>query len=293
MSSNEKPSIYNFLDIIHYLDGYFKWRKNHNGKFTYSEWCKELNLGNKTTLRFILQRKRPISKATANAFKIQLGLELAEEYYFDYLLMYSQPKSEAERNAAGTKLIDIQRHFFKADEYDANILCKDALGPVILTLIMFKDFQATEKNIAKLLNVDLAKIKNILKSYLDAQIIQIDEFGVYLIQSNSIKVSDKPNAESLKNFHRYWLNKSQESLELDFKLRRFRALNFALTEDEFNDFVERINDFALSVLSKFNNPYITGRRMYMLETVLFPTTEVVSETNSLRIKTDLLHIDSV
>lgn len=286
MEVKHRPLIYNFLDIVQYLDEYFKWRKHQNEKFTYSEWCKELNLGNKTTLRFLLQRKRPISKATAKAFKAHLQLEHQEEYYFDYLLMYSQPKSEAERSAAGAKLIEIQRGLFKSDEFDADQLCKDALGPIVLTMIMFKDFEATEENIAHLLKVDALQIRNILKVYLELKVVKLNDAGIYYIESSSLKVSDKPNAEALKKFHQYWLTKSQEALQLDYKLRRFRALNFALTTDEFNDFVERINDFAISVLSKFNNSSLDGRRMYMLETAFFPTTEVFNK-NLHQVATDI------
>src|SRR3989344_2353953 len=237
MKTNEKPSIYSFLDLIQYLEVYFKWRKATDPKFSYSQWTTELNIGNKTTIRFILQRKRRISKITAQAIKKHLNLDHQEEFYYDYLLIYSQPKSEAERNAAGSKLIEIQRHLFK---------------------------------------INPSQLKDLLNFYVENNVLTKSADNIYSILTDSIKVNDKPNAKSLREYHEFWLAEGAKALNLDFSLRRFRSLNFALSENEFNDLVDRINDFAIGLLSKYSTDRLSDRRMYMLETALFPISEKLS-----------------
>lgn len=268
----KKPSIFDFLDTILYLQAYFEWRKKMDVSFSNSVWCNELNLGNKTTLRFLLQRKRRISKKVAMNFKKQLHLSQDEELYFDYLLLYSQPRIEAERTSAGTKLIEMQRSKFKSEEFPESIVEIDVMGPILLTLIMFEDFSATEENIIKFLNVDSTKVKSILNFYLESGHIKLNN-GVYSISTDSLKVHDRPQSKSLKAFHRFWLTEAQKKLDLDFSLRRVRSLNFALNQAEFESFVNQINDFAISLLSKYNHANLDGRRLYMFQKFLFPITD--------------------
>jgi uncharacterized protein (TIGR02147 family) len=270
----KKPSIFDFLDTILYLQSYFDWRKRLNTAFSYSLWCEELNLGNKTTLRFLLQRKRRISAKVAKNLKVQLNLDRNEELYFDYLLLYSQPRIEAERVSAGAKLIEMQRSNFKSEEYTDAVVEVDLLGPLVLTLIMFKDFSATEDNIAKFFSLESVKVKSILDSYLKSGHLHYRD-GVYTISTECYKINDQPHSKALKSFHRFWLTKGQKSLDLDFKLRRVRSLNFALNQQEFETFVNQLNDFAISILSKFNHGNLSGRRLYMFQSVLFPVVEKI------------------
>ncbi len=136
-----KPSIFDFLDLVQFLQTHFKWRKNVEAQFSYTAWSNELGIGSKTILRFVLQRKRRISLKTAQVLKSNLRLQLPEAEYFDYLLSYSQPRSEAERTASGAKLINLQRAQYKQVEFDATQTTLDVLGPIVLTLLTFKDFE--------------------------------------------------------------------------------------------------------------------------------------------------------
>ena len=254
------------------MQSYHNWRKATNIDFTYTQWCTELNLGSKTTLRFLLQRKRRISSAVAKALKYNLSLDLNEQEYFEYLLIFSQPKSPAERTSAGAKLIQLQRRLFHQKEFDESIASIDAVGPIILTLLTFKDFHATELTIADFLNISLKDVYRIMQFYVDQGKVRFQN-NTYSIDVDSFKVKDLPNSKSLEHFHKYWLDQSQKAFLLDFKLRRFRSLNFALSEEEFQSCLEKINDFAFSILSQHNNTHLEGRRLYMFESVLFPVSK--------------------
>lgn len=45
---------------------------------------------------------------------------------------------------------------------------------------------------------------------------------------------------------------------------------FALSESDFQVAIERINDFAMTVLSQFHSNTYEGKRLHMLNTALFP-----------------------
>ena len=277
-----KPSIFDYLDIILYLQSHYQWRKQADRDFSYTNWCTELNLGSKTILRFILQRKRRITEKSARVLKSNLKLSSdAEQLYFDHLLSYSQPKSEAERSAAGAKLISFQRLSYKQLDIDSELATQHALIPVILTLLTFKDFLAHDESIAYFLKKDINEIIQIMNILKTNGIVQ-EKYGIYFVNTESFKIADKPDLKSLRKFHEYWLEQSKNAFDLEFKQRRFRSLKFALTESEFENAIERINEFSVSLLSQFHNSQIRGRRLYMLESVLFPLTEIFTEKNSLR-----------
>lgn len=270
MNTN-KPSIFNYLDIVQFFNDHFKWRKSNEANFTYTLWSSELNIGSKTILRFILQRKRRISEKTRFAMKANLKLTEIEGEYFDYLIIYSQARTESERLAAGRQLINIQRAEYRQVEVLADKATNDVLGPVVLTLLTFSDLDATTENLSKIMNTDQGKLQVILDKFVQTNILKF-ESDRYTLDAEAIKIADSPNLESLKNFHEYWLEKCKEAFRLDFKTRRFRSLKFALTEQEFNVALEKINEFAVYILSKFHTCQINGRRLYMLENILFPIT---------------------
>lgn len=275
MSQKNKPSIFEYLDVVQFLQNHFQWRKSVQPKFSYSTWCEELNLGSKTILRFMLQRKRRISKRTGEILLINLGLTGDAAEYFEHLLSYSQPRSEAERKAASLKLILLQRAQYQQVEFDVDQAVPDIYGPIILTLLTFHDFLSNAENISKSLGIDLTRVKNLLALFKERGLVE-EKDGQYSLSANSFKIPNAPQSESLKRFHSTWLDKAKNALDLDFETRRFRSLKFALSESEFESAVEKINEFALSVLNQFHNSSLAGRRLYMLESALFPISEKTS-----------------
>lgn len=267
-----RPNIFEFLDVIQYLQEHYKWRKQIDPKFSYTAWSSELNIGSKTILRFILQRRRKISARSALVIRSNLKLKGDEIQYFDYLLSYSQPRSEAERSASGAKLMKMQKSQYQQQEFEAESVTEDVFGPIVLTLLTFKDFKATDKNIALFLNLELSRVQILMNQLKENKLISlVDE--EYKIATDAVKIKNQPHLKSLQLFHNHWLDRSKEAMTLDYNLRRFRSLKFALTEREFEKAVERINEFALTILNEFHSQNLEGRRLYMIENVLFPISE--------------------
>lgn len=272
MSFKKKLSIFEYLDLIQFLKDYFELRKTDDPGFTYTQWGNELGLGSKTILRFILQRKRRVSERTALVVRSHLRLDEQESSYFDFLLSYTQPKSDAERSAAGAQLIRLQRLQYKQEVINPEDSTRDVLSPIVLTLLTFKDFKGTVQKISHYLNISEARAQGVIDGLLKAQLISLKD-GYYILESNAFKIPSVPHLESLKAYHEYWLERSKDAIQLDFKTRRFRSLKFALTEEEFSQALERIEEFAGTILNRFDNSNLVGRRLYMIENVIFPLTE--------------------
>jgi uncharacterized protein (TIGR02147 family) len=280
MTDQSRPDIYDYLDLIQYLNDVFRFRKTQDSAFSYSTWVLELGLGSKTALRFILKRQRRISPRSAALILKQLGFEQHEGRYFEALLAYTQAKTEREKQAFGAALIKAQKARYEPIEINDDAVLKSALSPVVLTLLGFEDVAGDAKSLSLMMDVDVSVIQSCLSDLETSGFIQVDALGKYSFNQAGFRVTDKPGSKSLRRYHEYWIERAKKSIDLPANVRKFRALKFALTEDEFSQALERINEFALSLLSSFNSRTIADRRLYMLETLFFPVT--TSQVNTSR-----------
>ncbi len=154
-------------------------------------------------------------------------------------------------------------------EVDSSIATFDVYGPIILTLLTFKDFVPTLFSLSEFLQLNKERVEIIMKSFIEKNIISVEE-GKYALNAEAFRIFDSPNFKSLIDFHRYWLDKAKDAFSLDYGLRRARSLKFALSESDFQQAVQKINDFAFSILSDFHTNDLNNKRLYMFESVLFP-----------------------
>lgn len=264
-----KPNIFDFLDLVQFLHEHFTWRKHTNG-LTYTEWCRELGIGSKTLLRFILQRRRKISDRTAHSFRANLSLDENEGKYFDLLLRYTQAPSAVERNALGKSLIALQKSRFNQSQLQAEKAAQDVLSPIILTLLTFKDFVATTENLCTALQQPLSVIQGALDGLTHHGLITLDEKKVYHFAMDSFQIPATDQNAHLRRFHQHWLERAIQAIDLPAETRKFRSLQFALTAEEFQTALEKINEFALSLLVQYHHQSLRDRRLYMFESAIFP-----------------------
>ncbi|MES2803918.1 MAG: TIGR02147 family protein [Bdellovibrionota bacterium] len=274
---NSSPQISDFIDLVDYLKCYYEWRKNLNSKFSYGMWQEELGIVSRTLLRLVLNRKRRVSPKTAVVLKSNLQLSLKDSHYFDLLLSYTQAKTQTERRSIGENLLRTQRAMYQPLHLNPDVGSDDVFKPIVLALMTYKDMKFTNASLATLLELEPMRIQNILKSSLDQKIIFVDSNGVYSFPFEGFKISDALGNMNLKNFYRFWLEKAKEALDLPFESRRYRALEFALSNSEFVEVQEQIAEFATQILGRYKSTSMIGRRLYMLENVLMPISQEFSE----------------
>jgi len=271
-----KPSIYDFLDVTQYLTSHFEWRKSVDSQFSIAKWAAELGFQSKVTLRFILKKQRSISSRMAAVLKANLKLSENEGLYFESLLAYTQAKTTTEKQALGVALMKLQRHQFHQTELPLDAVTRHVFSPIVLTLLTFNDFEKNKTNIAKLLMLEENQAEKILDDLEADGLITQNPDKTYQFTSATFRIPDSP---SLKKFYEYWIDRSKAALELPMEVRRYRALKFALTEEEFKDVVEKMNEYSLLLLSKYQSSTLTGRKLYMYESAIFPISETLEFLN--------------
>lgn len=270
MQNKTKPDVFDFLDAAQFLQSYFEWRKYLKNGFSIAEWCEELNFGSRVTLRFILKKMRRISSRSGEILKKNLFHTLAEAQCFDALVAYSQAKTSEERKAFGAALLNIHKQRIKFETVDAEVAGQNIFGPLVLTLMTFKDFKKNAKTLSYLLQVDIDLIENILSEFEKAKIISKNQDGHFEFAASLLKIPDNPG---LKKFYEYWIDRSKKALSLPVETRKYRALNFALTQEEYQKILEKLDEYAMGLLNQFNNPNLENRTLYMFESSLFPISQ--------------------
>lgn len=272
LMNKTRPKIFDFLDASQYLESYYNWRKILDPKFSYSTWALEMNFSSKIILRFIVQKRRNISENSLKLLVANLNFNQDERKYFELLVAYNQAKNSSEKNALGARVVTFQRSMYKQTPISPES-AEDVYGPIVLTLLTFNDFKKDSNTLAELLGLSLGDMQRILETLLLKNQIMAQDDNSYSVNFESFKINADLGSLSLKRFHDYWLERSRQAINLPVDLRRFRSLKFALSESEFQEALEKINDFAIQLLSRYHTSELEGRRLYMLENALFPITQ--------------------
>lgn len=268
--TTKKPSVFDYLDVCQFLQTHYEWRKEHNPDFSLAKWSEELGLGSKVTLRFILKGMRSISPRSALVFRSQLFTTDLERNCFDALISYSQAKTTSEKQSFGMTLLALHKQSMTYVAVDASVVEKSIYAPLVLALLTFQDLPKNSKTLAQLLNADENLISRVLEQLESEKLVNQSSCGEYQVQGDLFKFPDNP---SLRKFYEYWIDRSKQALDLPREVRKYRSLNFALTPGEYETALEKLNEYAAGLMSKFNHDSFSGRRLYMYETCLFPVSE--------------------
>lgn len=264
--NTKPPEVYDYLDAVQYLNAHLSWRKSKAANFSVSQWA--ANVGcSKVTLRFLLRRKRSITKAVMEAFVRDLLLDPKGAEYFEIMIAYNQARTITERNALGARLVSIQKSRFTQSVVEPVTSVLHAIAPVIMTALTFSDVEKTAAGLAKLLDLDVIAVASSLANLADEGVIKKCDDGTYSFTDRTFTI---PDSIKLKEFYEFWIERSKEALLLPTSVRKYQSLKFALTPEEYQEVVECCQDYAVSLLSRFQSDIIGGRNLYMFESSLFP-----------------------
>jgi uncharacterized protein (TIGR02147 family) len=269
-AQSHRPDPYEYLNAVQFLNDHFAFRKSAFLEFSKASWANEIGFKNKTALRLILTKQRRISDNSTELFIKNLQMSFAEAEYFRTLVLYSQAASDLERQSFGSALIKLQRQTYAPIEVKTTQALANAISPIILTLLGFEDVEGTITELSRLLDTSETAVSDSLEELLAQGLIHKNERGSFVSKHGAFKISDKAGDPRLRRYHEHWIDQAKAAIDLDPKIRKFRALKFSLAESEFENLLERINDFAITVLSTYNSKKLQNRRLYMLEMLLFP-----------------------
>ncbi|MBC7420103.1 MAG: DUF4423 domain-containing protein [Bdellovibrio sp.] len=87
----------------------------------------------------------------------------------------------------------------------------------------------------------------------------------------AIKINDSPGSLNLKEHHRKCLNNAINALDSPAEKRKYRSLNMALSETEYQEVSEKISDFLSQLFTIYGcQDNIAGKRLFRLNYNISP-----------------------
>lgn len=261
-----KPDLRSYLNIHHYLEDLYRYRKATEPGFSYECWAQELDLNNRSFLRQIVIGRRSLTDNMTKLFCERLNLQGTEAEYFQYLVLYSKSTSQEQRNVYGRKLMQLIRSDFKQTEienyYD---LVSTPLHPKILTLLSFNDIRKDSHSIAKLLNAELTDIEAGLATLQRLELIQFNsDSQEWTSTSKSVKVPDQIGDSALMEYHAQSLQEAIAARNLPKDQRRYKALLLPLSAHEFQEFLDDLQIFTREAMKKFAGDDLLNRKLHQI-----------------------------
>jgi len=274
MTNASKPQLKRYLDIHHFLQDLYEYRKRTEDGFSYETWSQELDFTNRSFLRQVVTGRRSLTTETAELLKKRLHFETSDKDYFDLLIRYSRATNHKEKEVLGQQMMKILKSESSQCEIgDYHAFISKPLHPQVQTLLSFVDIPKTPENLARILNKDLADVEEALLLLQKIKMAEKDEFGEWRAVVRSFKVSDKLGSQALLQYHREALGEAIEASKLPPSERRYRSLLLPLNPDEFAVFLSEFNDFAERMKRKFDIDDFRGRKLHQVNLNIYSVSE--------------------
>ncbi|KHD87004.1 MAG: hypothetical protein OM95_16770 [Bdellovibrio sp. ArHS] len=274
MSESNHPDVKSYLNIYQFLQDSYQYLKK-SGDFSYEIWAQKLGVASKSYLRFAVLGQRKISDVLAQRLCEFFQLSETDREYFLLLVLYTQTKQEAQRNLYGRKLTQLLRRSLEVEDVaPPDELLANPLSVVVRNLLSFSDIPGTAEALAQVLGVSSKEIQDLLESLELAELVVRTE-GRWQAVHDVVRVKDRSQSLALQRYHKASLERAIQAQQLPPEQRHYRALSVALSETEYLEYLQDLNEFATAVFSKFNTGAMEGRRLYQLNFNAFPWTEPV------------------
>lgn len=275
------PIVFEYLDVLSYLQDYYSFRKRHSPRFSYEVWSSELGLNNRSFLRMLVMGKKKITVKFFESFSGQ-SLQTAEEKnYFDYLIRYSQAKNMKERQAYGQTLMSLLKGYQQVDLVeDYNDFVSDPLLPRLFALMSFEDVTMSVHSAAKMLNLSLQKAEAVLKGLQDLKLVEsLQENGEiqWRATSSVFRVPDNFGSLNLMKFHTHSLQEAMQAFHLPKETRRYKSLLLPMDAQGMTEFNTLLDRFAAEQMVRFNSKTYAGKRMFQVNFNIYPVAEPSQE----------------
>lgn len=269
-------SIFNYSNYREFLKAYYDAQKEKNPNFSYRYFTKRAGLGSQTTLFLIMQGKRNLTKDSIPKFCKGLGLNQAEQQYFDILVSFNQAKDIESRRY----YLEMMNNLRKArpgatltpDQYE---YISRWYYPVIRELVAFPTFQDNPQWIVGELGqrITLKQAKEAVDTLQKLNLIARNENGKLVQTDVNLLTEDDIANIGAYNFHQTMLSMAKEVLATtEGHEREFSGVTIAVSDRQYKEIRRRVREFEDSVLRYVADQQEVPESVFQLNFQLFSVT---------------------
>jgi uncharacterized protein (TIGR02147 family) len=277
MEQTQQPQVKNYLDCFQFLQDIYRYHKTVSRDFSYQLWSHQLNIKSKSYLRFATLGRRKISETLCSKFIFWFDFNDSDKQYFTLLVQYTQATNPESKNMFSKQLLELIR-------LDTNYYNITKSSPVIDDPILFHirdlisctDVPQTTETLSAIFNRNISEMSQYLEQLKINNFILKNSDGFWMSTDESIKIVDHPKNKNLFTYHKKSLTSAIEQIENINALRKFRSLNFLLSESEFNEMNQKAYDFLTTLFNEYSqNSVAKGKKIYQLNYNISPRTDII------------------
>ena len=233
-------------DMVVYL------RKSGRG-FSYRSFAQRAGYASPSFLKLVIDGKSNLSNESIFRFAKALGLKGKEIELFEALVLFTQSKSDEDRNHYYTRLqkASVRQNSIAKLRQDQYEVYSEWFGLAMREMLNLPDFEESPGWMAQRLNpqVTEAAARRLLNLLISTGLAQRDEEGRLRPADPNVATPENLHSLAIRNFHRKMLELASSALdEIPVEKRDFTALTLTLSSAQFDDFRERISAFEDDLL---------------------------------------------
>lgn len=267
------PDIYHYLDFRSYLKDRIEQLKNE-GKYSTRKFAKEVGFSSPTTLGHIISGRRNVSKDGLKKIARAFKLDPRQSQFLQHIADFTQSKSAEEKNHAYQQICKF--HNFRktrvAVHAEYELFSKGYI--VLLLEALGTDFRKkSTREMASRLGISPHELQKALDSLLALGLIRPN--GPYYQRvEQSLETPSEMQSLNIRNFHREMIRLAETAMEnVPVQKRNFGTLTMALTENEFQEIRDKVNDFLSDLAASYSGQK-DAEAVYQLNVQIFPALEL-------------------
>lgn len=262
------PSVVGYLDYKTFLKDYYQFKKAQDEGFTFSKWAEAAGFSSRSFVRLVMVGRRPLTENSIPRFIHSMRLSHQEAEYFRTLVRFNTANELKMREEYLKKLRQFMgpKRKLIPPSYD---YLSSHWGPRLHALLSIKSLVRTPKALAQMIKQPLSKINEILKT-LELGGLATEQNGTWEGCDSTFEVPNEIGNLAIQSFHRNSLKMAVDAIDTDPRQRFFQSTFFALTEDQYKELCQNIDEYTNSLLEKFDSTNSKARKLYQININAIP-----------------------
>jgi uncharacterized protein (TIGR02147 family) len=270
-------TIFDFVNSRKYLEAWFNERKEENKAFSHRMLANELSLHSPNYILLIMQGKRNLNPDLRIKLSKFMGLTPKESEYFEYLVGFTQAKTDDEKRDFWTKIMNCRKEV-RVDRIDDEYIYEyysNWYNPAIRELVVSPEFDGNPETLCKWVqpSITVSQAKNSIELLLRLNMIK-KVGNLYEQTAECIGTDNDVRCLAVSNFHRAMANLGLNSMErMRQNERTVTGVTVYITERMYEEATKKITALKKELFAIEKSYSEEKRRVYHLNCQLFPVSK--------------------
>lgn len=218
--------------------------------------------------------QKPLTMTLAQALADGNRLQGLEKEYFLLMSSHNIETDSEKKKLLMRRMLDLLKYITGRIECsDADKFLSNPRIPALQVLLSFTDLERTPQKLSELLQENEELVTSWLQTLQALGLAeQNPNIGHWQACHTDFKISDKPGSVTLQKYHFDVLTDSAHAVALPAETRKFRALMLPLSQKQYAEFCEKLNEVFTQLLAQYSSPSLDGKRLYRFNMALVPLT---------------------